>query len=113
MGYNNFDLGKTEVQSFLISNALFWLDVYHVDGLRVGAVCFHALLGLRQGTWEWNPNSKEEENLEGLAFSANLMKLSLRFRGLDDGEESTAWPMVTMPTYLGDWGLIISGIWVG
>ena len=106
-GTSNFDLGKTEVQSFLISNALYWLDVFHLDGIRVDAVASILYLDYGRKPGEWNPNSKGgRENLEGVAFLRKLNEeIFARFpSALVMAEESTSWPLVTMPTYLGGLG---------
>ncbi|HHY14901.1 MAG TPA: 1,4-alpha-glucan branching protein GlgB [Firmicutes bacterium] len=106
-GTSNFDLGKTEVQSFLISNALFWLDVFHLDGLRVDAVAAILYLDYDKKPGEWNPNSRGgRENLEGIAFLQKLNEeVFARFpQAIMAAEESTAWPLVSRPTYLGGLG---------
>ncbi len=106
-GTSNFDLGKTEVQSFLISNALFWLDVFHLDGIRVDAVAAMLYLDYDRKPGEWNPNSQGgRENLESVAFLRKLNEeVFARFpKAIMTAEESTSWPLVTMPTYLGGLG---------
>ena len=102
-----FNFGRTEVRNFLISNALFWFDRYHVDGLRVDAVASLLYLDYGRREGEWIPNSRGgKENLEAIDFLRLLNETAYgSFPGiLMVAEESTAWPMVSRPTYLGGLG---------
>jgi 1,4-alpha-glucan branching enzyme len=102
-----FNYGRHEVQSFLISNALFWFDKYHVDGLRVDAVASMLYLDYGRREGEWVPNRYGgKENIDAIHF---LRAVNERvYESFPDvmiiAEESTAWPQVSRPTYLGGLG---------
>jgi 1,4-alpha-glucan branching enzyme len=102
-----FNYGRDEVRSFLISNALFWLDKYHIDGLRVDAVASMLYLDYSREEGDWIPNQYGgRENLGAIAF---LRRLNEHVYGaypdvMTAAEESTAWPAVSRPTYVGGLG---------
>jgi len=102
-----FNYGRNEVRNFLISNALFWLDKYHIDGLRVDAVASMIYLDYSRGEGQWIPNEfGGRENLRAIEFLKEFnTQCHEKYPGvLTVAEESTAWTGVSRPTYLGGLG---------
>ena len=102
-----YNYGRNEVRNFLVSNAVFWLDKYHIDGLRVDAVASMLYLDYSRKEGDWLPNEfGGRENLKAITFLQTMNREThCRFPGiLTIAEESTAWPGVTKPTYAGGLG---------
>lgn len=102
-----FDFGRSEVRNFLVANALYWLEEFHIDGLRVDAVASMLYLDYSREAGQWEPNIHGgRENLEAVAFLQEMNATVYKHHPgvVTIAEESTSWPGVTRPTHLGGLG---------
>jgi 1,4-alpha-glucan branching enzyme len=101
-----YNYGRREVANFLLSSALYWLREFHIDGIRVDAVASMLYLDYSRNPGQWIPNAfGGRENLEAIAFLRRMNELVFGEAGASSvAEESTAWPMVSRPTYVGGLG---------
>jgi 1,4-alpha-glucan branching enzyme len=102
-----FDFGRKEVRNFLVANALYWIDQFHIDGLRVDAVASMLYLDYSRPEGQWLPNAHGgRENLDAVAFLQEMNATVYRTHpgAITIAEESTAWPGVSRPTHLGGLG---------
>ncbi len=105
-----FNYGRNEVRNFLVSNALYWLKEFHIDGLRVDAVSSMLYLDFSRKQGQWVPNQYgSNENLDAIAFMRELNEVVHRELpgAVTVAEESTAWPMVSRPIYIGGLGFTL------
>ena len=100
-----FNYGRSEVQNYLVTNALYWADEFHLDGLRVDAVASMLYLDYSREDGQWLPNEQGgNENLEAITFIRRLNEEVHQRNTVTAAEESTAWPAVSRPTYAGGLG---------